>query len=54
MRVDRQKVYLAGYRTLREQSREFVVRHPQSVKAESVKVFWLDPDGSHVSVPVTR
>ena len=53
-RAERQTVYIVGYRTLREQSREFVVRLPASVNAQSVAVLWVDPDGSHVSVPIVK
>jgi len=51
-RVEGQTVYVVGYRTLREQSREFVVRLPAS--SQSVMVVWLDPDGSRVTVPITN
>jgi hypothetical protein len=51
-RVEGQTVYLVGYRTLREQSREFVVR--LSASSHSVTVVWVDPDGSHVTVPITK
>ncbi len=51
-RVDGQTVYVVGYRTLREQSREFVVRLPAS--SQSVTVVWVDPDGSRVTVPITK
>ena len=51
-RVDGQTVYVVGYSTLREQSREFVVRLPAGL--QSVTVVWIDPDGSHVTVPITK
>lgn len=51
-RVDGQTVDVVGYRTLREQSREFVVRFPAS--SQSVTVVWIDPDGSHVTVPIMK
>ena len=53
-RVDAQTVYVVGYRTMREQSREFVVKLPASVSPPSVSVIWIDPDGSRVSVPITK
>jgi len=53
-RVDGQTVYVVGYRTMREQSREFVVQLPASVSSQTVSVVWVDPDGSHVTVPITK
>ncbi len=53
-RIDGQTVYVVGYRTMREQSREFVVQLPASVTAAAVSVVWIDPDGSKVSVPTTK
>jgi hypothetical protein len=47
-------VYVVGYRTMREQSREFVVHLPASVSSQTVSVVWVDPDGSHVTVPITK
>ena len=51
-RIEGQTVYIVGYRTLREQSREFVIQLPAGL--QSVTVVWVDPDGSHVTVPVTK
>jgi hypothetical protein len=53
-RVDGQTVYVVGYRTLREQSREFVIRLPASASSQSVSVVWVDPDGSRVTVPIKK
>ena len=53
-RIDGQTVYIFGYRTLGEQSGKFVVRLPASVSWQSVTVIWIDPDGSHVTVPITK
>ena len=53
-RIDGQTVYIFGYRTLREQSGRFVVRLPASVSSQSVTVIWIDPDGRHVSIPLTK
>jgi hypothetical protein len=53
-KVEDQTVYVVGYRTLRERSREFVVKLPASVDSQSVSVIWVDPDGSHAPVPVTK
>ena len=50
-KVDGHTVYVVGYRTLREQSREFVVNIPANMGQKSVRVVWVDPDGSQVSVP---
>lgn len=51
-RVEGQTVYVVGYRTLREQCREFEIRLPAGL--HSVTVVWIDPDGSHVTVPITK
>lgn len=53
-RVEGRTVYIVGYRTMREQSRTFVVRLPASVGAEPLSVVWVEPDGSRVTVPVTK
>jgi hypothetical protein len=53
-RVEGQTVYIVGYRTLGEQSRDFVIRLPASIRPGSITVVWLDPDGRHVSVPITK
>lgn len=53
-KVDGQTVYVVGYRTMREQNREFIVQLPVSVNAQSVTVVWLDPDGSHFMVPISK
>lgn len=53
-RVEGQTVYVVGYRTLSEQSREFVVRLPASASSQSVTVVWVDPDGSRVSIPIKK
>ncbi len=53
-RVEGQTVYVVGYRTLSEQSREFVVRLPASANSQSVAVVWVDPDGSRVPIPTKK
>jgi len=53
-RVDGQTVYIVGNRTMRKQSREFVVRLPVSVSSQPVVVVWVDPDGSRVTVPIAK
>jgi hypothetical protein len=53
-RVKGQTVFIVGYRTLRKQSRDFVVRLPASVSSHAVAVVWVDPDGSRVPVPITK
>jgi len=53
-RVKGQTVLIVGYRTLREQSRDFLVRLPASVSSQSVSVVWIDPDGGPVPIPITK
>jgi len=53
-RVEGQSIYVVGFLTLREQNPEFVVRLPASVSSQTVTVVWIDPDGSHVPVPIKR
>jgi hypothetical protein len=53
-RVEARTVYVVGYRTLREQSREFVVRLPASADSQPVSVVWVDPDGSRIAVPIKK
>jgi hypothetical protein len=54
VRVEGETIYIVGYLSFREQSREFVVRLPISGGSRSVKIVWIDPDGSHVPVPITK
>jgi len=51
-RVDGHTVYVVGYRTLREQSCKFEVQLPSGLQL--VTVAWIDPDGSQVTVPITK
>jgi hypothetical protein len=53
-RVEGRTVYICAYRTLREQSREFVVRLPTASSSPAVSVVWVDPDGSRAAVPITK
>ncbi len=53
-RMEGSCIYLVGYRTIREQSREVSIRLLGSTKADSVEVIWVDPDGSRVRVPASR
>jgi hypothetical protein len=53
-RVEGQTVYVVGYRTMREKAREFVVQLPASVSLQSVAVVWVDPDGSRITVPISK
>lgn len=53
-KVEGRTVYIVGYRTVREQSRSFVVRLPASTGSQAVSVVWIDPDGSRVAVPITK
>jgi len=53
-RVEGQTVYVAGYRILWEQSREFAVRLPASVSPQKATVSWVDPDGRKISVPMVK
>jgi hypothetical protein len=54
VRVEGMTVYIGAHRTLREQSREFVVRLAASAGSQPVSVVWVDPDGSRVAVPITK
>jgi hypothetical protein len=53
-RVEGRTVYVVGYRTMREQSRDFAVRLPASSGSQPVSVVWVDSDGSRVAVPITK
>jgi hypothetical protein len=53
-KVEGSTVCIVGYRTLRERSREFVVRLPAQAASERVSVVWMNPDGSRVAVPLTK
>jgi hypothetical protein len=53
-RVEGQTVYIFGYRSLKKQDRECIVQLPASVSAQAVAVFWINPDGSRITVPITR
>jgi hypothetical protein len=45
-------VYVSGYRSMHEQSREFAIQLPPAEGSQQVKVVWVDPDGSRIAVPV--
>ncbi len=48
-------VSITGFQSFnREQNREFAVTLPLSVNPQTLLVIWIDPDGSHVTVPITR
>jgi len=47
-------VYVVAYRSLREQSRELVVRLPAPPSGKPISVVWVDPDGRRVAVPLTK
>jgi hypothetical protein len=53
-KVEGGTVYVVGYRTTREQSRELVVRLPASAGSRPVSVVWVNPDGGPVAVPITE
>ena len=53
-KVEGSRIYLVGYRTMREQSREISIPLAGTTKAESVEVVWVDPNGSQVRVPTSR
>jgi hypothetical protein len=54
-RIQGRTVYIVGYRTLRERGHDFVIRLPATpAGSEPVSVFWIDPDGSPVAVPITK
>ena len=49
-----QTVYVSGYRTLREQSRELVIRLRASENSQPVAVVWVNPDDSFIPIPITK
>jgi hypothetical protein len=50
-----QTVSITGYQSFyHEQGREFAVQLPSSLSPQAVSVVWVDPDGSHVTVPIIR
>jgi hypothetical protein len=53
-RIEGQTIYVFGYRTLKEQKRDSIVQLPTSVNPQSVTVEWLNPDGSHVPISITK
>ncbi len=53
-RIEGSRIYLIGYRTMSEQSREISIRLPGSANADSVELVWVDPEGSQVHVPISR
>jgi hypothetical protein len=53
-KVEDQTVYVVGYRTMREQRRQFTVQLPASVRPPSFSVVWVDPDGIQVTVPIVK
>jgi hypothetical protein len=53
-RVEGSRIYLLGYRSMREQSREVSIRLPEATKPDSLEVVWVDPDGRQVPVPTSR
>ena len=53
-RVEGGTVYVVGYRSMRERSRDFVVRLPAATNAHPVSVVWVDPDGKRVAVPIAK
>ena len=53
-RVKDQTVYVFGYHTLKEMSREYVIKLPASANSKTITVVWLNPDGSHITIPITK
>ena len=53
-RVEGSTVFIVGYRTLREKSRDFVVRLSAQASSQPVSVIWVNPDGSKVSIPIVK
>ena len=54
VRVDASTIYVAGYMTIFEQNREVVVRLPAKAASQPVSVFWVDPHGTRVPVPISK
>jgi hypothetical protein len=53
-KVKGQTIYVFGYRTLKEQKHDLIVQLPTSTNNQSVTIEWLNPDGSHVPISITR
>jgi len=53
-RIEDGTVYVVGYNTMAERSREFVVQLPKAISSKGVAVVWIDPDGRHVPIPITK
>jgi hypothetical protein len=53
-KIQGETVYVYGYLTFNEIRREYVVNLPTSVSSQAVVVIWLNPDGSHILVPLTK
>jgi hypothetical protein len=46
-------VWVTGYQSFYyQQSEKFTVQLPVYVSSQAVSVVWIDPDGSHVLVPI--
>jgi hypothetical protein len=54
VKVKGQTVYVLGYLSFRAQNKEFIVHLPQLANTQEVSVVWVDPDGSHVTVPIIK
>ncbi|MDB6117760.1 MAG: hypothetical protein JWO08_1541 [Verrucomicrobiaceae bacterium] len=51
-KVEGRVVYLRGYRSYAQESRDVQVALPAGVDARSVSVIWVNPNGKFIPVPV--
>ncbi len=52
-RTEGNTVYFYGHHSPDWATHEYLVKAPSSTNSQDVKVVWVNPDGSHVPVPVT-
>ena len=54
LKIEGSTIFITGYRTLKEQNQEVKVELPETADVKSLTVVWIDPDGSHVTVPFAK
>lgn len=53
-RVERQTVFVSGYRTLQEQKRDILIRLPASISPPSATVVWVEPGGRRIPLSLKQ